>query len=193
MAKGGTPALDVLTRFGVAHEVRAYEHDARAASYGLEAAEVLGVDPARVFKTLMADADGRLVVAVVPVSSRLDLKALAREVGARKASMAEPAAAQRATGYVVGGISPLGQKRSHVTVVDVSALGFATMLVSAGRRGLDVELAPADSHRPHVCHVGPDRHSLTVWCLCHACNRLDHVDSRAGLDGCGEREPGLPE
>lgn len=144
MSKGGTPALDVLKSSGAEYVVRAYEHDPRAASYGLEAAEALGVDPARVFKTLMADADGRLVVAVIPVSARLDLKALARELGARRAAMAEAAAAQRATGYVVGGISPLGQKRRHRTVVDESALEQATILVSAGRRGLDVELAPAD-------------------------------------------------
>jgi Cys-tRNA(Pro)/Cys-tRNA(Cys) deacylase len=141
---GGTPAIQALERAGVVHRVLAYEHDPRAESYGLEAAEALGVDPARVFKTLMAEADGRLVVAVVPVSGRLDLKGLARAVGARKASMADPAAAERATGYVVGGISPLGQKRPHPTVVDVSALDHPTVLVSAGRRGLDVELAPAD-------------------------------------------------
>jgi len=141
---GGTPAVQALQRAGVAHTLHPYEHDPRAESYGLEAAEVLGVDPARVFKTLLADADGRLVVAVVPVSGRLDLKALARAVVARRATMADPAAAERATGYVVGGISPLGQRRRHPTVVDASALAHDTVLVSAGRRGLDVELAPAD-------------------------------------------------
>jgi Cys-tRNA(Pro)/Cys-tRNA(Cys) deacylase len=133
-----------LERAGVVHTVHPYDHDPRAASYGLEAAEVLGVDPARVLKTLMADVDGRLVVAVVPVSGRLDLKALARASGARRAEMADPATAERATGYVVGGISPLGQRRTHDTVVDSSALDHDTVLVSAGRRGLDVELAPAD-------------------------------------------------
>jgi len=143
-SSGGTPAIQALERAGVVHTVLPYQHDPRAESYGLEAAEALGVDPARVFKTLMAEADGQLVVAVVPVSARLDLKGLARAVGARKASMADPAAAQRATGYVVGGISPLGQKRPHPTVVDVSALDHPTVLVSAGRRGLDVELAPTD-------------------------------------------------
>jgi Cys-tRNA(Pro)/Cys-tRNA(Cys) deacylase len=143
-ASGGTPAITALERAGVAHGVHPYDHDPRAASYGLEAAEVLGVDPARVLKTLMVDADGKLVVAVVPVSGRLDLKALARAVGARKAAMADPAAAERATGYVVGGISPLGQRRTHDTFVDSSALEHETVLVSAGRRGLDVELAPAD-------------------------------------------------
>ncbi len=141
---GATPAVQALQRSGVAHTLHPYEHDPRTESYGVEAAEVLGVDPARVFKTLLADADGRLVVAVVPVSGRLDLKALARAVGARRAAMADPVAAQRATGYVVGGISPLGQKRTHPTVVDSSALDHETVLVSAGRRGLDVELAPGD-------------------------------------------------
>ena len=141
---GGTPAVRALERAGVPHTVRAYAHDPRAASYGLEAADALGVDQARVFKTLVADVDGALVVGVVPVSARLDLKALARAVGGRKATMADPAMAERATGYVVGGISPLGQKRVHRTVVDSSALDHATVLVSAGRRGLDVELSPAD-------------------------------------------------
>jgi Cys-tRNA(Pro)/Cys-tRNA(Cys) deacylase len=141
---GGTPAVRALEGAGVAHTLHPYEHDPRAESYGLEAAEVLGVEPDRVFKTLLAEADGRLVVAVVPVSGRLDLKALARAVGARRATMADPVVAQRAAGYVLGGISPLGQKRRHPTVVDVSALDHDTVLVSAGRRGLDVELAPAD-------------------------------------------------
>jgi Cys-tRNA(Pro)/Cys-tRNA(Cys) deacylase len=143
-AAGGTPAVQALERAGVQHVVHPYEHDPRAASYGLEAAEVLGVDPARVLKTLLADVDGSLVVGIVPVSARLDLRALARAVGGRKAAMADPAAAQRATGYVVGGISPLGQKRPHPTVIDSSALEHDTVLVSAGRRGLDVELAPGD-------------------------------------------------
>jgi Cys-tRNA(Pro)/Cys-tRNA(Cys) deacylase len=141
---GATPAIRALDRAGVAYTLHAYEHDPRATSFGLEAAQVLGVDEARVFKTLMTDVDGRLVVAVVPVSGWLDLKALARAVGARKAAMADPANAERATGYVLGGISPLGQKRQHPTVLDESALGHETVLVSAGRRGLDVALAPGD-------------------------------------------------
>lgn len=124
--------------------MRPYDHDPAAASYGEEAAAALGVPEERVFKTLCADVDGRLTVAVVPVSGRLDLKALARAVGGSRAVMADPRAAERATGYLVGGISPLGQKRPHPTVVDVSASDFDTVLVSAGRRGLDVELAPAD-------------------------------------------------
>lgn len=144
MSKASTPAFAALERAGVPHEARAYDHDPRAESYGEEAARELGVDPARVFKTLLADVDGELCVAVVPVSGSLDLKAFAGALGGKKAKMAEPARAERATGYVVGGISPLGQKRAHRTVVDVSAESFATVLVSAGRRGLDVELAPAD-------------------------------------------------
>lgn len=143
-AAGGTPALRALERAGVPHTVRPYEHDAGAESFGLEAAELLGVDPDRVFKTLVAEADGALVVGIVPVSGWLDLKALARAVGSRKAAMADPAVAERVTGYVVGGISPLGQRRPLPTVVDESALGHRTILVSAGRRGLDVELAAAD-------------------------------------------------
>jgi Cys-tRNA(Pro)/Cys-tRNA(Cys) deacylase len=140
----GTPAIRALAQAGVAYSLHPYEHDPRADSYGLEATTVLGVDPARVFKTLLAEADGALVVAVVPVAERLDLKALARAAGARRTWMADPAAAERATGYVVGGISPLGQKRRHRTYIDVSALDHATILVSAGRRGLDVELSGAD-------------------------------------------------
>jgi Cys-tRNA(Pro)/Cys-tRNA(Cys) deacylase len=141
---GATAAIRALEAAGVAFDLHPYEHDPRATSYGLEAAQALGIPEARVFKTLMADADGRLVVAVVPVAGKLDLKALARALGARKAAMADPADAERATGYVVGGISPLGQKRPHPTVLDASALDQERVLVSAGRRGLDVELSPAD-------------------------------------------------
>jgi len=141
---GGTPATVALTRAGVAFTEHAYEHDPAAPSYGLEAAEVLGLDPARVFKTLLASVDGRLVVAIVPVSGQLDLKAVAAAVGGKRAVMADPAAAERATGYVVGGISPVGQKRSHPTVLDESAQAFDTVYVSAGRRGLDLGIAPAD-------------------------------------------------
>jgi Cys-tRNA(Pro)/Cys-tRNA(Cys) deacylase len=143
-AAGGTPATVALTRAGVAFTLHPYDHDPRAESYGLEAAQALGVEPARVFKTLMATLDGSLVVGIVPVSAQLDLKALARALGGSKAAMAEVAAAERATGYVAGGISPVGQKRAHPTVVDDSALAFGTVFVSGGRRGLDVELAPAD-------------------------------------------------
>ncbi len=141
---GGTPATVALTRAGVAFTLHPYEHDPRAASFGLEAAEALGVPPERVFKTLLADVGGRLVVGIVPVTGQLDLKALARAVGAAKAVLAEAGAAERSTGYVVGGISPVGQKRALTTVLDTSALEHATVFVSGGRRGLDLELAPAD-------------------------------------------------
>ncbi|MBF4160640.1 Cys-tRNA(Pro) deacylase [Nocardioides acrostichi] len=146
-APAGTPALRVLTTAAVEHVVHPYEHDPRAESYGLEAAQALGVDPARVFKTLFASLDGELVVGIVPVTGHLDLKALARALGGSKAQMAEPADAERATGYVVGGISPLGQKRAHRTAIDQSAAQHETVLVSGGRRGLDVELSPHDLAR----------------------------------------------
>ncbi|MDH2416683.1 Cys-tRNA(Pro) deacylase [Nocardioides sp. CER19] len=151
-AVGGTPATVALTRAGIAFTLHPYEHDPRAHSYGLEAAEALGVDPARVFKTLLASVDptpgsgqrASLTVGIVPVSGQLDLKALARAVGGGKAAMADVAAAERATGYVAGGISPVGQKRAHRTVLDESALCFPTVFVSAGRRGLDLEITPDD-------------------------------------------------
>ena len=143
-ASGGTPATLALSRAGISFTPHAYAHDPGARSYGLEAAELLGIDPDRVFKTLFAEVDGRLVVGIVPVSGQLDLKAVAAAVGGKKAAMADPADAERASGYVVGGISPIGQRRLHPTVLDESALGFPTVFVSAGKRGLDLELAPAD-------------------------------------------------
>ncbi|WP_328539292.1 Cys-tRNA(Pro) deacylase [Streptomyces sp. NBC_00344] len=141
---GGTPATVALTAAGTAYTLHAYEHDPAAASYGEEAATALGVTPDRVFKTLLAEVDGELTVAVVPVSGSLDLKALAAAVGGKRAGMADPAAAERATGYVRGGISPLGQRRRLRTVLDASASAHPTICVSAGRRGLEVELAPGD-------------------------------------------------
>ena len=144
MASQGTPATAALTAAGVPFVVHPYAHDPSAPSYGLEAAEVLGIDPARVFKTLMVEVEGRLAVGVVPVSGSLDLKAVAGALGAKKASMADPKAAERRTGYVLGGISPLGQRQPSPTVLDESALGFETIFVSGGRRGLDIEVAPAD-------------------------------------------------
>ncbi|BCW78149.1 MULTISPECIES: Cys-tRNA(Pro) deacylase [unclassified Arthrobacter] len=140
----GTPATAALTAAGVPFVLHPYTHDPSAASYGVEAAEALGIDPSRVFKTLMVDVEGRLAVGIVPVSGTLDLKAMAMALGAKKAAMADPAAAQRRTGYVLGGISPLGQRQPSPTVLDSSALGLETLLVSGGRRGLDIELAPAD-------------------------------------------------
>ncbi|MFI1936782.1 Cys-tRNA(Pro) deacylase [Streptomyces purpureus] len=141
---GGTPATVALAAAGVGFTVHAYEHDPASASYGEEAAEALGVSPDRVFKTLVADVDGELTVAVVPVAGQLDLKALASAVGGKRAAMADPAAAERTTGYVRGGISPLGQRKRLRTVLDASASGHETICVSAGRRGLEVELTPAD-------------------------------------------------
>ncbi|MEL7974272.1 Cys-tRNA(Pro) deacylase [Isoptericola sp. F-RaC21] len=155
-ASHGTPAIVALDRAGIAYGLHTYEHDpASELSYGMEAAEALGADPAQVFKTLLADVDGRLVVGIVPVDGSLDLKALARAVGGKRAAMADPAAAQRATGYVVGGISPVGQKQRHATVLDASATGFDVVYVSGGRRGLDVSLAPDDLLRLTGGTTGP--------------------------------------
>jgi len=142
--RGGTPATVALTALGVPFEVHTYAHDPTTKSYGLEAAESLGVAADRVFKTLLADVDGTLVVGIVPVTAQLDLKALAAAAGGKRAVMAEPADAERATGYVVGGISPLGQRKRHSTVLDSSATGWPTVFVSGGNRGSEVELAPAD-------------------------------------------------
>ncbi|HVK28717.1 MAG TPA: Cys-tRNA(Pro) deacylase [Nocardioides sp.] len=154
---GGTPATVALTAAGVPFTVHEYAHDARAESYGTEAAEAMGLDPGRVFKTLFADLDGALVVGIVPVAGQLDLKALARALGGRKAAMADPKAAERATGYVVGGISPLGQRKAHPTVVDDSALDHETVFVSAGRRGMEVELSPAELVRLTAARVAAIR------------------------------------
>ena len=139
-----TPATALLARQKITYTLHPYPHDPRADSYGVEAATALGVDPGRLFKTLIASIDGRLVCAVVPVAGRLDLKALAAAAGGKRAVMADAAAAQRATGYVLGGISPLGQKTRLPVVVDASALELASVFVSAGKRGLQVELAPDD-------------------------------------------------
>ncbi|MFJ5231704.1 Cys-tRNA(Pro) deacylase [Kitasatospora sp. NPDC088391] len=152
---GGTPATVALDTAGVPFTVHEYTHDPAAASYGAEAAEVLGVDPGRVFKTLLAEADGVLAVAVVPVSGRLDLKALAGALGAKRAAMADPAAAERSTGYVLGGISPLGQRKRLRTVVDRTLHDWPTVYVSAGRRGLEVELSPADLVRLTAAVTAP--------------------------------------
>ena len=148
---GGTPATLALTRAGVDFTVHPYDHDPRAERFGLEAAEALGVSSDRVLNTLVARLDpgtgghrAELVVGIVPVAGQLDLKALARALGSARAVMAEVAEAERATGYVAGGISPVGQRRALRTVLDASALGHSTVFVSGGRRGLDVELSPAD-------------------------------------------------
>ncbi len=152
MSGRGTRALDAVRAAGVAHAIHAYEAPGPASPrdrdrrphYGEDAAVALGLDPARVFKTLIASIDGQLAAAVVPVATELDLKALAAALGGRRAVLADPAEAERATGYVVGGISPLGGRRHLPTVLDTSAAGFSTVFVSAGRRGLQLELAPAD-------------------------------------------------
>lgn len=146
MAGSGTPATTLLTKNRVAHVLHSYEHGSGQA-YGPEAAERLGLEPGRVFKTLVADVDGSLTVAVVPVTASLDLKALAAVVGGKRARMAEVSAAERVTGYVAGGISPLGQRKRLSTVIDASAQALATMFCSAGRRGLEMELAPDDLRR----------------------------------------------
>ena len=146
---GATPAAVALTRAGVAFTLHPYAHQAGSTSYGAEAVTALGADPDRVFKTLVTELTGtsrsnELVVAVVPVARQLDLKALAAAAGGKRAALADPAVAARSTGYVVGGISPLGQRHPLRTVLDSSAQRFDTILVSAGRRGLQLELAPAD-------------------------------------------------
>ncbi|QNO36768.1 Cys-tRNA(Pro) deacylase [Protaetiibacter sp. SSC-01] len=140
----GTPATAALTAAGIPFTEHAYAHDPANRDFGMEAATALGLDPDQVFKTLLADVDGRLVVGIVPVTGKLDLKALAAAVGGKKAAMADPALAERRTGYVVGGISPIGQKSRHETVLDETAELWDVVYVSGGRRGFDLGLAPAD-------------------------------------------------
>jgi Cys-tRNA(Pro)/Cys-tRNA(Cys) deacylase len=157
VAGRGTTATIALERAKIPFTLHEYVHDPRSASYGLEASDALGVPPERVFKTLVAAVDGApppgggraaggplLAVGVVPVHRQLDLKALAAAVGGKKAALAEVTAAERATGYVAGGISPVGQRRPLPVVLDASALGLATLFCSAGRRGLEIEIAPGD-------------------------------------------------
>lgn len=144
MAGKGTPATALLTRQRVPHQVHEYAHDPRSTSYGTEASEILGLPSERVFKTLVAEVDGALTIGVVPVSGQLDLKALAAAAGGKRARMAEVAAAERATGYVAGGIAPLGHRKRLPVVIDTSATAFETIFCSAGRRGLEIELSPTD-------------------------------------------------
>jgi len=143
VAGPSTPATALLGRLGIAHSVLAYPHDPRHGSYGAEASQALGVAPEQVFKTMVAEVDGALTIGVVPVAGQLDLKALAA------------AQAERATGYVTGGISPLGHRRRIPVVIDTSALGFPTVYCSAGRRGLEIALAPADLVRAAGAVVAP--------------------------------------
>lgn len=161
MAKGrsgssaSTPATVALVRDGIAFEAREYEHNPDTTDFGAEAAEALGVDPDRVFKTLLAEVDGALAVAIVPVSGLLDLKALAAALGGKRAAMADPKVAERKTGYVVGGISPIGQRSRLRTVLDASAELHDSVLVSGGRRGLDIQLTPGDLVRATGAVVAP--------------------------------------
>src|SRR6185295_5628345 len=140
----GTPATALLAKQKVAHTLHPYEVDADTPNYGAVVAAVLGADPARVFKTLVTEVDGALTVAIVPVTGDVDLKALAAAAGGKRAAMADRDVAERTTGYVRGGISPLGQRKRLPTVLDRSALDSETIYVSAGKRGLQVQLAPAD-------------------------------------------------
>ena len=141
-SEAGTGAILALQKAGITPVIHTYEHDERAQAWGLEAAQALGLDPARVFKTLLVSHEKSLAVVVIPVASRLDLKAIAKQLGWKKAELADPALAQRTTGYVVGGISPLGQKKALPTLIDASAATHETVFVSGGRRGLDLELDP---------------------------------------------------
>jgi Cys-tRNA(Pro)/Cys-tRNA(Cys) deacylase len=150
-----TPATAALTAAGVPFTTHSYLHDPASPSYGLAAASALGVDPGQVFKTLVAQVDGQLTVAVVPVTGQLDLKALASAVGGKRAQLADLRDAQRSSGYVAGGISPLGQRQRLPTVVDSTAIGFPTVYVSGGRRGLNVELSGADLVRLTGAVVAP--------------------------------------
>lgn len=152
---GGTPALVILQRSGLDFSVHTYAHDPAAESFGMEAAEALDLDPATVFKTLLAEVDGASTVAIVPVTGQLDLKGLAAARGGKRARMMEVAAAERMTGYVAGGISPLGQRKALPTVIDTSAEGLATIYVSGGQRGLDIGIAPADLLRLTAATYAP--------------------------------------
>jgi len=155
VAGSGTAATALLTRQRIPHSVHTYTHDPRHGSYGAEASEALGAEPGRVLKTLVADVDGKLTVGVVPVAAQLDLKALAAAVGGKKAALADVAAAERATGYVAGGISPVGQRRRLQVVIDSTAMVYSTVFCSGGRRGLEIELAPADLVRAAAATVAP--------------------------------------
>ncbi|MFO7602474.1 MAG: Cys-tRNA(Pro) deacylase [Gammaproteobacteria bacterium] len=156
-----TPAINLANKSGIAHQVHEYQHDPASASYGLEAATKLGVPPQRVFKTLVVRLDdASLAVAVVPVATQLNMKLMARAAGAKKAGMADKADVERATGYVLGGVSPLGQKKRLPTYIDTAATAQGTIFVSAGRRGLEIELSPQDlkaltqGHFAELCPVG---------------------------------------
>tara|TARA_B100000745_G_scaffold296058_1_gene240930 strand:+ start:6658 stop:7128 length:471 start_codon:yes stop_codon:yes gene_type:complete len=140
-----TPAINLAKKKKIPHTIHEYQHDASCSSYGLEAAEKMGVEPARVFKTLVVELNTQeMVVGVVPVATTLNMKNIAKAAGGKKAQMAEPQAVERATGYVLGGVSPLGQKKRLRTFVDTTAQALPTMFISAGKRGLEIELVPSD-------------------------------------------------
>jgi Cys-tRNA(Pro)/Cys-tRNA(Cys) deacylase len=140
-----TPAINLAKKHKIKHNVHQYEHDENAASYGLEAAQKMDTDPQQIFKTLVVSLDdASLAVAIVPVQNMLSLKVIAKVLGAKKAMMADKDAVQRSTGYVLGGVSPLGQKKRLKTVLDESAMAFSSIYVSAGKRGLEIELDPVD-------------------------------------------------
>jgi Cys-tRNA(Pro)/Cys-tRNA(Cys) deacylase len=155
VAGHATLATTLLDKQGIAHTAHTYQHDPRHASYGTEASEALRIPPERVFKTLITEVDGALTVAVLPVATNLDLKALAAAAGGKRAAMAAVMAAERATGYVAGGISPLGQRKRLPVIIDASALAYATIYCSGGRRGLEIELAPGDLVRAANAAVAP--------------------------------------
>lgn len=139
-----TPATVALTRLQLTFQTHTYAHDPAVDAYGLEAAAATGMPAERIFKTLLVDTGAGLAVGVVPVSGSLDLKAIAAALRVKKVAMADPAAAERSSGYVVGGISPIGQRKALPTVIDSSAQDFATVFVSGGKRGFEIEIAPAD-------------------------------------------------
>ena len=145
--KQATPALDTAESADIEYQTHSYQHDSAHESFGIEAAEKLGVDSGRIFKTLVATDGSELVVGVVPVDAQLDLKALAHALGVKSVTMSDVSLAERTTGYVKGGISPLGQKKALRTVIDISANNYATVYVSAGKHGLEIELAPSDFAR----------------------------------------------
>lgn len=155
MAGQGTPATVLLSRQKVPHQLHPYEVDADTPNYGAEVAAALGIEPARVFKTLVTEVDGTLTVAIVPVTGELDLKRLASACAGKRAALADRVLAERTTGYVRGGISPLGQRKQLPTVLDASAQLHASIFVSAGRRGLQLELDPADLVRLTGATVAP--------------------------------------
>ncbi|HEX6683822.1 MAG TPA: Cys-tRNA(Pro) deacylase [Candidatus Limnocylindrales bacterium] len=155
MASQGTPATALLAKQKVAHTLHDYEVSAEAPNYGALVAEAIGADPGRVFKTLVTDVDGALTVAIVPVTGDVDLKALASAAGGKRAALADRDLAEKTTGYVRGGISPLGQRKRLPTVIDESALDGDTIFVSAGKRGLQVQLAPGELVRLTAARVAP--------------------------------------